>query len=73
VLYRKKENKNKMSEELLVLKEYVESLGLNGRELTDEDMDTLRNELREAGEYGLANWVANLDSPKELLEYISED
>ena len=63
-----------MSEEQVILQEYFEGLGFNNKEvLTQEDLRDLRNELKEAGELALANWVASLGSPEELLEYVKEE
>lgn len=62
-----------MSEELIVLKEYIESLGLNQKILTADDLLILKNELKDAGEFGLANLVAGLNGPEELLEYVGTE
>ena len=62
-----------MSEELVLLREYCESLGLTGRSLEGVDLQYLRNELKEAGEKGLSDWVAGLASPQELEEYLGEE
>ena len=62
-----------MSEELIVLKEYIESLGLNQKALTNEDLVVLKNELKDAGEFGLARLVEGLSGPEELLEYVGEE
>jgi hypothetical protein len=61
-----------MTEEGIVLKEYFDSLGLDEENLSKEDLIQLKNELKEAGELGLANWVGNLKDPNELLDYIGE-
>lgn len=60
-----------MTEEMEVLKQYVESLGLDtesGISLTH--MSTLRNTLSDAGEFGLADWVGRMNSPGELEDFI---
>lgn len=62
-----------MSEELTVLKEYIDSLGFEPSKMTDEDLNTLRCELVEAGEYGLASLVRSLRGPGELLEYVGTE
>jgi hypothetical protein len=61
-----------VSEELTVLKEYYESLGLHQKELTAADMDLLVLELEEGEEFGLAKLVERLSGPEELLEYVGE-
>jgi hypothetical protein len=61
-----------MSEELTVLKEYYEGLGLAQKELTVEDIQELKSELTDAGEFGLARLVGTLNSPSELLDYIGD-
>jgi hypothetical protein len=33
----------------------------------------LKSELKEAGEYGLADLVGNLKSPEEFFEYVQEE
>ena len=62
-----------MSEELVLLKEYAESLGLIGKELTHDDLVDLKQELRDAGEMGLANFISALGGPKELEDYLVEE
>lgn len=57
-------------EELTVLVEYFDSLGLNRTKLTREDLVNLKNELKEAGEFGLARLVESLEDPQDLLDYI---
>lgn len=59
-----------MSEELVMLQEYFESLGLDENNLTQDDLQHLRNALKDAGENGLANFVGQLTDPSELLDYI---
>ena len=60
-------------EEMYVLQEYFESLGLKGKVLTNEDLALLKSELKDAGEFGLAQWVGALKNPIELLDYIKEE
>lgn len=62
-----------MSEELTVLKEYFDSLNLNNKVLTKEDLKDLQTELSDAGEYGLAAWVSSLNEPSDLLDYLGEE
>jgi hypothetical protein len=62
-----------MSEELTVLKEYYESLGLNQKVMTVDDLLLLKNELTEAGEFGLARLVSGMTSPEDLLDYVGEE
>jgi hypothetical protein len=62
-----------LSEELTLLREYYESLELNRKEMTLEDLAMLKSELKEAGEYGLADLVGNLKSPEEFFEYVQEE
>lgn len=62
-----------MLEELAVLKEYFESLGLNNKEITQEDLFELKTELKDAGEFGLADLISKLKDPKEILDYIGEE
>lgn len=60
-----------MGEELEVLKQYVEELGLDGKDnITLDDWSTLSTRLREADEFGLADYVVNLGSPTELQDFI---
>jgi len=61
-----------VSEELVMLQEYFQSLGLDEENLTEADLKLLSNELKEAGEMALANFVNQLDGPEELLNYIGE-
>jgi hypothetical protein len=62
-----------MSEELTVLNEYYMSLGLNQKEITLDDLANLKEELLEAGEYGLARLVGSFSSPQDLLDYVGEE
>jgi hypothetical protein len=62
-----------MSEELTVLKEYYQGLGLGQKELSMADVVALKNELLDAGEFGLARLVAGLSTPQELLDYVGEE
>lgn len=62
-----------MFEELVLLKEYISGLGLNQNKMTDEDLIVLKNELKDAGEFGLARLVEGLSGPEELLEYVGEE
>lgn len=62
-----------MSEELIVLKEYIDSLGFEPKTMTKEDLVTLKNELKEAGEMGLSRLIASLSGPEELLDYVGEE
>ena len=57
----------------MVLKEYFDLLNLGGKTLTFEDMQALKTELLEAGEFGLARLVSDLTHPNELLEYLGEE
>jgi hypothetical protein len=59
-----------VSEVLVILKEYVESLGLNKKTLTDKEILLLVNELREAEEFGLARLVSGFKKPEELWDYV---
>ncbi len=61
-----------MSEELVLLKEYMDSLGLSQKELDRTDLINLSNELYDAGEFGLARLVGGL-RPEELREYVGEE
>ena len=61
-----------MSEELVLLKEYIESSGIKPEEFTMDDLVSLSNELYDAGEFGLARLVGSLKDPKELIEYVGE-
>lgn len=63
----------KVSEEEVILQEYFDSLGFSNKELTREDLELLKSELKEAGEIGLANWVSTLGTPQELLDYVKEE
>lgn len=58
-------------EELEVLKQYVESLGLHEKEtLTLGDCSALQTALRDAYELGLADYVERLGGPEELTDFI---
>ncbi len=59
-----------MSEELTVLKEYIDSLGLDPKTMTRQDLVTLSNELFDADEEGLARLVGGLKSGQELVDYV---
>jgi hypothetical protein len=59
-------------EELELLKQYVESLGLHEKKtLTMGDCSALRTALRDAYELGLADYIERLGGPEELAEFIS--
>ena len=62
-----------MSEDLTVLKEYLEGLNLKPTKMTDEDLVLLRDELKDAGEFGLARLIDGLSGPQELLDYVGEE
>lgn len=62
-----------MSEELVLLKEYIQGLNLDLKALTNEDLSVLKNELKDVGEFGLARLIEGLNGPEELLEYVGED
>lgn len=62
-----------MSEELVLLKEYVRALGLDAKKATVADLDNLESSLRNSGEFGLARLIADLSGPEELLEYVGEE
>jgi hypothetical protein len=60
-----------MDEELEVLKQYVESLGLHEKTgIGMGDVASLRTALREADEFGLADYVERLKGPEELEDLI---
>lgn len=62
-----------MSEEMEVLKGYVESLGLHEKDtLVISDITQLLEDLKDNGEYGLANWVSACN-PRELARFIKEE
>ena len=58
-----------MSEELIILQEHFNDLGLT-EEIAQKDLNALKERLLENGENGLAEWVSNLKSPQELLDYV---
>lgn len=62
-----------MSEELTVLKEYIDSLGFDPKKMTKQDLVTLSNELYDADEEGLARLVGGLKSPQELMDYVGDE
>lgn len=62
-----------MSEELTLLKEYIESLGLTPKTMTKQDLVTLSNELFDVDEEGLARLVGSLKTGEELAEYVGEE
>lgn len=58
-------------EEIEVLKQYIEELGLHEKEgITVGDWSALRSRLRETDEFGLADYVERLGSPEELEDLI---
>jgi hypothetical protein len=60
-----------MQSDIELLREYVEMLKLNEKESLElRDWITLREELKEAGEYGLANYIDSLGTPGELQDLI---
>ena len=59
-----------MSEELTVLKEYIDSLGFDPKTMTKQDLVTLSNELFDADEEGLARLVGGLKNGQELVDYV---
>ncbi|CAM6004835.1 unnamed protein product [Sphagnum balticum] len=60
-----------MDEELEVLKQYVESLGLHEKTgIVMGDVASLRTALREADEFGLADYMERLKGPEELEDLI---
>lgn len=60
-----------MNEELEVLKQYVESLGLHDKTgITNEDWLSLIDDLTQGSETGLARYVKNLGGPEELEDLI---
>lgn len=62
-----------MSADLTLLKEYMDGLRLDRNNLTADDLAALENELKDAGEYGLARLVAGLTTPQELLDYVGSE
>lgn len=62
-----------MSEELILLKEYIESLGFDPKQMDQDDLNILKYELKQAGEFGLADLVKSLKSPEELLDYVGDE
>jgi hypothetical protein len=62
-----------VSEDLTVLKEYLEGLNLKPTKMAEEDLVLLKNELKDAGEFGLARLIEGLSGPEELLEYVGEE
>lgn len=58
-------------QELEVLRQHVESLGLDSKAaLTQSDVASLCESLRDSDELGLAEYVERLASPDELLDLI---
>ena len=62
-----------MSEELVLLREYIQALNLEPNRMTLQDLVSLSNELYDAGEFGLARLVGGLREPSELWEYVGEE
>jgi hypothetical protein len=62
-----------MSEELVVLKSYVDTLGLDLKNLKNEDLLVLIQALEDGDEMGLVGWVSSLNSPSQLLDYVGEE
>jgi hypothetical protein len=61
-----------MDEELEVLRQYVESLGLDKKSgLEEQDRKSLVESLSEADEITLANYVSNLPNVSELEDLIT--
>jgi len=62
-----------MHEDLVVLKGYIESLGLAEKaEITFNDMKQLEESLNESDEISLAKYVSSLKDPRELKELIED-
>ena len=60
-----------MNEEIEVLRQYVEALGLHEKDkITEEDRKNLIHDLNEAFETGLARYVKGLGGPAELEDLI---
>jgi hypothetical protein len=62
-----------VSEELVLLKEYIEALNMEPTKMTEQDLVTLSNALYDASEFGLARLVGGLKDPQELLDYVGEE
>jgi hypothetical protein len=62
-----------VSEELVLLKEYIQALNLEPSKMTSQDLVVLSNELYDAGEFGLARLVGGLKEPSELMDYVGEE
>jgi hypothetical protein len=62
-----------VSEELVLLKEYMWGMGIDKKVLTNEDLVNLISVLKDVGEYGLARFVEGLSGPEELLEYVGTE
>lgn len=59
-----------MNTDLAVIMEYIESLKLDEKpNLNETDLIQLHNELKDNGEYGLANFVKGLKDPNELKDF----
>jgi len=61
-----------MNEEIEVLKQYIEMLGLDKKSsLTTDDINNLSNSLYEADEFVLSNYITNLKNPSELEDLLT--
>ena len=62
-----------MSEELVLLREYIQALNLEPNRMTLQDLVALSNELYDAGEFGLARLVGGLKEPNDIWDYVEEE
>ena len=60
-----------MSNDSALLRDYIESLGMDGRELTQEDIVKLSEVFLENDDSSMASFVLQFKkNPNELLDYI---
>lgn len=61
----------RLTEDLEVLKQYIETLGLEQKtSIGQDDLSNLCSALKDADEISLAGYVKNLSSPAELQDLI---
>jgi hypothetical protein len=59
-----------VSEELIILKEYCNSLNITKENLNQDSIDALVMELEFMEEMALAEFVLGFKEPQELLDYL---
>ncbi len=62
-----------MSEDLILIKEYIDGLGLKVREMKEEEFLTLSEAIKDDGDSGLAALVLRLKDSGDIQEYLEEE